>query len=116
MFLAAWIVRSSISGSIAGTVRDAKNTGLSALTVIAFSTEPQHWRAQSRRISAVRTDQSGAYRIRNLPPGDYLIVAADDVEQGEWFDPAYLDRVKGDAQRLSISEGEKKTQDLRGPS
>lgn len=101
---------------IAGTVRDAKNTGLSALTVIAFSTEPQHWRAQSRRISAVRTDQSGAYRIRNLPPGDYLIVAADDVEQGEWFDPAYLDRVKGDAQRLSISEGEKKTQDLRGPS
>ena len=64
----------------------------------------------------MRTDQSGAYRIRNLPPGDYLIVAADDVEQGEWFDPAYLDRVKGDAQRLSISEGEKKTQDLRGPS
>ena len=44
------------------------------------------------------------------------MVAVDDVEQGEWFDPAYLEKVRQDATRLSISEGEKKTQDLRGPS
>ncbi len=110
------VVLTDRTTEIAGTVRDAKSTGVPAVTVIAFSSDPQHWRAQSRRISAVRSDQSGAYHIRNLPPGDYLIVAVDDVEQGEWFDPAYLDRVKAEAQRISISEGEKKTQDLRGPS
>ena len=32
------------------------------------------------------------------------------------FDPAYLDRVRAEAQRISLGEGEKKTQDLRGPS
>lgn len=110
------VVLTDRTTEISGTVRDAKNAGQSALTVIAFSTDAQHWRAQSRRINAVRTDQAGAFRIRNLPPGDYFLVAVDDVEQGEWFDPAYLERVRADAQRLSISEGEKKSQDLRGPS
>jgi hypothetical protein len=96
-------------------VRDAKSSGLAAVTVIAFSTDPQYWRAQSRQIQAARTDQSGAYRLRNLPAGDYLIVAVDDVEQGEWFDPTYLEQAREGAKHISISEGEKKTQDLRGP-
>ena len=43
------------------------------------------------------------------------MVAVDDVEQGEWFDPAYLEKVRPEATRLSISEGDKKTQDLRSP-
>ena len=51
--------------------------------------------------------------MRNLPPGDYFIVAVDDVEQGEWFDPAFLEKVRPDATRVSVSEGEKKKQDLR---
>lgn len=100
---------------ISGTVRDARNAGAPAINVIAFSTDAAHWRPQSRRIQSVRTDASGAFRIRNLPPGEYLLVAADDVEQGEWFDPVYLESVRPRGTRIAISEGEKKTQDLRGP-
>ena len=84
--------------------------------VVAFSTDPQYWHAQSRQIQAARTDQNGTYRLRGLPPGDYLIVASDDVEQGEWFDPAYLEQIRDGAKHLSLTEGEKKTQDLIGPS
>lgn len=101
---------------ISGTVRDPTNTGIAALTVIAFSSDPQFWGAQSRHIQAVRTDQSGAFHIRSLPPGDYLIVVSDDVEQGEWFDPAYLEQVRTGAKHIAIGEGEKATLDLRGPS
>jgi hypothetical protein len=100
---------------ITGTVRDAKGAGAPALTVVAFSTDQQHWRAQSRRIQAVRTDQSGTFRLRNLPPGDYLVIASADVEQGEWFDPAFLEQARAGAKQVSITEGEKKTLDLRGP-
>ena len=106
------IVLTDRTTEISGTVRDARNAVTAGVHVIAFSTDPAHWRAQSRRIQSVRTDQSGAYRIRNLPPGDYFIVATDDVEQGEWFDPAFLDGVRGSARRLSISEGDRKAQDL----
>jgi hypothetical protein len=97
---------------ISGTVRDARNAGVIGVNVIAFSTDQAHWRAQSRRIQAVRTDQSGAYRIRNLPPGDYFVIATDDVEQGEWFDPAFLESARAAARRLSLSEGDRKAQDL----
>jgi carboxypeptidase family protein len=109
------IVLSDRSTEISGAVRDGKGTGMPGMTVIAFSSDPQYWRAQSRHIQAARTDQTGAYRIRNLPAGDYLIVAVDDVEQGEWFDPAYLEQARTAARHVSITEGEKKAQDLRAP-
>lgn len=110
------VVLSDRATEISGTVRDAKGAGAAALTVIAFSTDEQHWRAQSRRIQAARTDQSGTFRLRNLPPGDYLLIASDDVEQGEWFDPAYLEQARAGAKPMSISEGEKKTFDLKASS
>ena len=50
--------------------------------------------------------------LRGLPPGDYRIIATEDVEQGEWFDPAFLQRVQPSSGKISLSEGEKKTQDL----
>jgi hypothetical protein len=110
------VVLTDRATEVTGTVRDASGAGAAALTVIAFSTSAEHWRAQSRRIQAVRTDQSGTFRLRNLPPGDYLLIASDDVEQGEWFDPAFLEQARAGAKQLSLSEGEKKTLDLRGPS
>jgi protocatechuate 3,4-dioxygenase beta subunit len=101
---------------LSGTVRDAQNAGSAAITVIAFSTDPQYWRAQSRRISTSRTGATGAYHIRGLPAGDYYVLATEDVEQGEWFDPAYLDSVKDKATHVTLQEGDTKTLDLRGPS
>jgi protocatechuate 3,4-dioxygenase beta subunit len=110
------VVLTDRTTEISGTVRDARNAGAAGVYVIAFSTEPAHWRAQARRIQAVRTDQSGAYRIRNLAPGDYFLVATDDVEQGEWFDPAFLDGVRPGAERVTLNEGDRKTQELRAAS
>ncbi|HET7697151.1 MAG TPA: carboxypeptidase-like regulatory domain-containing protein [Vicinamibacterales bacterium] len=109
------VVLTDRTTEISGTVRDARRAGSAGINVIAFSTEQAYWRPQSRRIQAVRSDGSGAYRIRNLPPGDYFLLATDDVEQGEWFDPAFLESVRGAAERVTINEGDRKTQDLRGP-
>ena len=106
------IVLTDRSTEVTGTVRDTRNAPMTAITVIAFSTDQQYWRAQSRQIEAVRTDSTGAFRFRGLPPGDYFIVPVDGVEQGEWFDPAYLEQARAGASRLTVREGEKKTQDL----
>jgi len=110
------IVLTDRATEVTGTVRDGKSVPVAAVTVIAFSSDPQYWRAQSRHIQAARTNASGAFRLRGLPAGDYLIVAVDDVEQGEWFDPAYLEPARVRANRVTIREGETKVQDLRGPS
>lgn len=98
---------------ISGSVKDATGAAASGFTVIAFSTDSTTWRAQSRAIQAVQPDQTGAFRIRGLPPGSYFLVAADDVEQGEWFDPVFLEEAQKAAVRVTVNEGETTAQDVR---
>jgi carboxypeptidase family protein len=99
--------------SLSGTVRDSRGTAAAAATVIAFPSDPALWRPQSRQIVTARSDKAGAFKIATIPAGEYLVVAVDDVDPGEWFDPAFLDQVKDGATRVSIDEGEQKTQDLK---
>jgi hypothetical protein len=108
------IFTDKVSG-IAGTVREARGAGAPDITVIAFPTDEKLWGPQSRYIGAARTSASGAYALAALPPGDYLVIAVDDVEQGEWFDPAFLDQIKERATRAKLGEGEQKTVDLKAP-
>jgi hypothetical protein len=110
------VVLTDRTTDLSGTVRDAQNAATPAVTVIAFSIDPQYWRAQSRRISTSRTGDTGAYYFRGLPAGDYYLLAVDEVEQGEWFDPAYLDSVKDKAVRVTLQDGDRKTMDVRGPA
>jgi hypothetical protein len=98
---------------ISGTVPDADGQLLSDYTVVAFSTDASTWRPQSRFIQVGRPDANGQFRIRGLPPGDYMIVALDDVESGEWFDPAFLNSARRDAIRVSLSDGDTKSVELK---
>jgi hypothetical protein len=98
---------------ISGTVTNDQGTPASEYTVLAFSTDASLWRPQSRQIATTRPDQTGHYRIRTLPPGEYYVVTVDPAEQGEWFEPAYLDAHRVGAARVTLSEGDVKTQDFR---
>jgi hypothetical protein len=110
------IVLTDRSTQVTGTVRDAEGNPVQQITVIAFSADQQYWHSQSRQIQAVRVDQSGVFHLRGLPPGDYSVAAVDDAEEGEWFDPSYLEGIRTGAKRLSLSEGESATLDLKAPS
>jgi hypothetical protein len=98
---------------LTGLVQDASGQPATDYSIIVFAADRAFWTAQSRRIKSARPDQEGKYTLRNLPAGDYLLVAVIDVEQDEWFDPSYLQRVAPAAIRVAISDGEKKVQDLR---
>lgn len=98
---------------LSGTVFDADGQPQLDYTVIAFSTDPSNWRPLSRSIQAGRPDRSGQFRLRGLPPGDYYVVAVDDVESGEWFDPAFLDGIRRHATSVSLGEGETKSLELK---
>ncbi len=102
--------------TIAGTVRDARGGPAASVTVVVFADDERLWYPQSRHVAAARTEANGTYRVTGLPAGRYLAVAVEDVEQGEWFDPAFLEQVKGAATRLVVGEGEQKTQDLKAPA
>ena len=101
------------TSEIDGTVTDVQGNGVTEYTVLAFSTNPAVWRPNSRQIATTRPDQTGMYKIRNLPAGEYYIVAVDPSEPGEWFEPAYLDQHRAGAARVTLGDGDIKTQDFR---
>jgi hypothetical protein len=98
---------------INGSVTDAQGNAITEYTVLAFSTNSAVWRPQSRQIATARPDQTGMFRIRSLPAGEYYVVTVDPSEQGEWFDPAYLDQHRGGASRVTLADGDVRTQDFR---
>jgi Carboxypeptidase regulatory-like domain len=98
---------------INGTLTTDNGTPVPDYTVLAFPVDPTFWRPQSRQIATARPDQTGKYRIRGLPPGDYYLATVDPSQQGEWFEPAYLDEHRAGAARLTLSEGDVKTRDFK---
>jgi uncharacterized protein (DUF2141 family) len=98
---------------LTGTVQNAAGGAPNEFTVVLFPTDRSLWLPQSRRIQGVRPASDGAFTFTTLPAGDYLLAAFDDVEPGEWFDPALLQRLLPTAMTLTIAEGEQKLQDIR---
>ena len=98
---------------LSGAVQSAAGAPVNAFTVILFPADQALWLPQSRRIQAQRPAADGAFTFRNLPAGDYLIAAIDDVEPNEWFDPSFLQRLMPTAMKIAIAEGEQKLQDIK---
>jgi carboxypeptidase family protein len=98
---------------INGTLADDHGVAVTDGTILVFSTDTAYWGPLSRHIMTARPDQTGTFRIRGLPAGDYYIVAVDPSEQGEWFDPAYLEEHRAAASKVTVGEGETKSQNLK---
>ncbi len=96
-----------------GTVSDSQGAPVTEYTVLAFPDDASLWRPQARQIVTTRPDQNGTFQIRGLPAGQYYLGLVDPAEQGEWFDPAFLEQHRVAAQRLSLGEGDVKTQDFK---
>jgi hypothetical protein len=101
-------------GAVAGTVRAAGETDLSETVVFLFPQDYRTWAQNGmnpRRGLTARANRGGAYRLANVPAGDYFIVAVDRVSAGSLQDPAYLDAISRGATRVTVRLDEV-TQDL----
>ena len=82
--------------TITGTVRDARGIGRNDFIVTFFPVGQFESQERASRQRTIRPDPDGVYRIRNLPPGDYLAAAVPAMSlpiDGEW-DPAFLEKVR----------------------
>jgi protocatechuate 3,4-dioxygenase beta subunit len=98
---------------LSGTLQDAAGNPAPDYFIIVFTTDRTKWRPQSRLIASSRPFADGRYEFRGIPPGEYFLAAVEDVEQGEWYDPAFLESLVTSSMRVAIGEGEQKTQHLR---
>ena len=98
---------------LTGTIQDVAGNPTADYTIIVFSADKNFWTPQARRIAMARPDTAGKFTFRQLPAGDYRLTAVTDVEQGEWFDPAFLEQLLNASIPVSLRDGEKKTQDIK---
>ena len=77
------------------------------------SADDKFWTPGSRRIAISRPTSDGRYAVRNLPPGDYLIGAVTDLENGGQYDPEFLKTLSSASLRIVLTENQKLSQDLR---
>ncbi len=100
-------------GEMTGVFQDANGRPAPEHTVILFSTDRTLWRAAVRRVVWARPASDGRFTLRNLLAGDYLLGAAAGVEPGSIADPEFLEQLAATAIKVTLAEGEKKTQDIR---
>jgi hypothetical protein len=106
------VVLTNRISEVSGTVK-ANGQPVTAASVVFFPDDAAQWVFPSRRVRTVRVDHTGIFRARSLPPGErYLAVAVDYLEQGEFQDPVFLERMRGRATAFSLTDGENKNLDL----
>jgi uncharacterized protein (DUF2141 family) len=98
---------------IGGTLQDATGRPAPDYTIIVFAENNQFWTTPSRRIRSARPGTDGRFTVTNLPPGEYRIAAVVDVAPNEINDPSFLEQLVPASIKVTLAEGEKKTQDLR---
>jgi len=106
------VVVTSRVTEINGAPGDAKGQPVLEYTVLVFAEDAARWKYPSRFLATARPDQQGRFRTANLPPGRYLAVALEYLEEGQSEDPDYLEALRPLATRFTLGEGETKTLDL----
>jgi hypothetical protein len=107
------VVVSSRVTTFSGELADEKGAAVSEGTVLVFPDDASKWIEESRWVRTARPDQQGRYQIKGLPPGEYLAVALNYVEDGSWNDPECLESIRRYAQKLTLSEGDTKSAALK---
>ena len=101
------------SQEVSGIIQDSTGKPTADYTIIIYPSDNRYWLPQSRRIQSSRPGTDGRFTFRNLPPGDYRLTAVTDVEPGDWFNPDFLSQLANASIPLALTEGEKKTQDIK---
>lgn len=108
------IIFSRKTTDLSGLVSDDRNRPVLDATVVIFPSNKDLWTYASRYVRTARPDTNGRYNFKSLPPSeDYLIIAVQNLEQGQGSDPDFLSRAAEEAKRLSLNEGETKGFDIK---
>ena len=97
-------LRLNMEGSqVTGVVKGPADNFVSGATVALIPRSSKYTDYQS-----TFTDQQGAFTFNGIRPGEYRIIALEDVEPGAFQDPEYLKRYESAAVKVALKENESK--------
>jgi hypothetical protein len=100
------IALSDRPAALAGAVVDSDGKPAPGC-VVAVVPDQRELRLRPNRARLQRADQHGMFAVNGLPPGQYLSVAAADIDAASWLTDEFLDRLRRRATPLTIGAGER---------
>jgi len=94
---------------VAGRVVNARGETVEG-AVIVYAERAELWtKPDARYVKSGHSTVDQGFRIVGLPPGRYLAVALEQLDEFDWANPANLERLRANAIPISLSKGETKT-------
>jgi Carboxypeptidase regulatory-like domain len=97
-------------GSIEGRVVSDRQQSVMNATVVVLPEGLPGYRADRYRSATV--DGTGAFQFRGLPAGQYNVYAWIDVDNGAWFNPAFLRNYDTYRRSFVVADRKKETVDI----
>jgi hypothetical protein len=100
---------------LVGTVQTAAGSPAAAYFIVAVPAEPSLWVTGSRRMKSARPATDGSFVLKDLPAGNYLMVALTDFEARDFEDRSFFEQLAepGRAIPVVIRDGQTTRQDIR---
>jgi hypothetical protein len=112
------VVLSDQVATLSGAAADSSGQPVSGCMVAVFPAETPDGaggprsnaapRFNLRRMRLVRADQTGSFRVADLPSGSYFAAAATDIDASVWLTPEFLDRLRAVATAVTLGDREQK--------
>ena len=87
---------------ISGVVAAEDGKPMAGITVALIPNSRRY-----RLFKSDTTDQSGVFRFQGVAPGDYKLLAWEDVVSGAWYDPEFLKPLEGKAEAVTVKENDR---------
>jgi protocatechuate 3,4-dioxygenase beta subunit len=103
------VVFSSHGGDITGLVNTSATEPAPGAVVVMIPQNGDSSPGFRRSIA----DQRGAFAFRGLAPGEYRILAFEEMNDERFLDPDFLKPLEGQGETITVREGSRKTVQLR---
>lgn len=105
------LVASANGAAVDGVVADAKGEPVANAVVVAVP--EARMRGRIDRYRQTVSDQSGHFSLHGLRAGSYTLFAWENVDGQAYYDPEFVKGYEGQGSGLSVTEGDRKTVQLR---
>ena len=63
-------------------------------------------RSDSENYRIVVADQAGKFLLRSVPPGDYSLIACENVDRNAYMDPDFIQQYEDAGKTVRVQEGD----------
>ena len=90
------------AATVDGSVQNDKQQPASSATIVLI---PQGSRTENAQYYKLTTsDQTGAFSLKGVVPGEYRVFAFDQIESGAQMDPEFMKPFESKGERVSLKE------------